>query len=152
MRALPKGGALRIFFVDTCNGSDLVGFNTDFCMVVAKNASGVALAHEICHAGGLRDIYATQDSLSITDAGVVKAEYLDPNDWGGGYYPPDLLHTTFITRLLMYGYVSPDAICIPRGRVYGVYKPKINGKIQPVTKGMVPVGQQDLNRQPEHFD
>ena len=153
MGSIPRSGALRIFFVNTNNGSELTGFNTRRCLVVAKNASGVILAHEIGHACGLRDIYATQDGLSITDAGVVKAEYLNPLDWGAGYYNPDLLHTNLITRLLMYGYIHPNQGHIPHGRVHGVYKPRdANGQLLPTTKGMTPVGLQDFNRQPQHLD
>ena len=151
MRAIPRSGALRIFFVNTYNGSFRTGFNDDYCMVVAKNISGVSLAHEICHAAGLRDIYITQDGVSIADAGVVKEAHV-PLDWSGDYYPHDLQHTNLITRLLMYGYVREHAVDIPLGRVYGVYRPRGSGGLLPPTKGMAPVGIQDLNRQPQHLD
>ena len=150
MRATPRNGSLRIFFVNTYNGSFRAGFNTDYCLAVAKNASGITLAHEICHAGGLSDIYIHRDGLSITDAGMVKEEYM-PKDWSG-YYPPDLQHTNLITRLLMYGYIVPDMGDIPLGRVYGVYRPMVNGRLQPPVKGMAPVGAQDLKRPPQHLD
>ena len=151
MGSVPKGNSnLRIFFVDTINGSNRIGFNSDYCMTIAKNASGIVLAHEVCHAGGLRDIYITQGNISLADAGTVKAEYL-PMDWSG-YYPQNLSHTNLITRLLMYGYIQPNMGDIPLGRIYGVYRPKVNGQILPPTKDMVPVGIQDLNRQPKHLD
>jgi len=153
MGAVPKHGALRIFFVDTIDGSNRVGFNGRRCLVVAKNATGMVLAHEIGHACGLRDIYATQDGLSIADAGVVKAAYLDPLDWGAGYYADDLQQTNLITRLLMYGYIHPNMGHIPHGRVYGVYKPRdAAGNLLPTTRGMAPVGLKDFNRNPQHED
>lgn len=150
MGACPKNGNLRIFFVNTVHGSDCDGFNTRYCIAMAKHASGISLAHEVCHVGGLRDIYVTYDNVSIADAGVVREEYI-PKDWSG-YYPRGLLHTNLITRLLMYAYIVPDMGDIPLGRVYGVYRPMVNGMLQPPEKGMVPVGLQDLNRQPEHAD
>jgi len=151
MGRVPKGDShLRIFFVDSINNSNRIGFNCDYFMVIAKNATGVVLAHEFCHAGGLRDIYAQRDGVSIADAGVVKEEYM-PKDWSG-YYPSGLLHTNLITRLLMYGYLHPDMGDIPGGRVYGVYRPRVNGRLLPPVKDMVPVGLQDLNRQPKHLD
>jgi len=151
MGKLPRGGSLRIIIVDTINGSDLVGFNTRYLTVLAKNANGITFAHEFGHAGGLSDIFPRRDGLSITDAGVVKEEYM-PKDWSG-YYPPGLLHTNLITRLLMYGYRVPGKGDIPLGRIYGVYAPKDeDGDPLPTTKGMAPVGLQDLNRQPMHRD
>ena len=151
MGSVPRIGSLRIFFIDSLNGSNRIGLNGITSMLITKNASGATFAHEVCHVGGLRDIYPQRDGISITDAGVVKEEYF-PQDWSGGYYPSGLLHTNLITRLLMYGYVGPSTIDIPLGRVHGVYRPMVNGQVQPPTKGMVPVGVQDLNRQPQHRD
>ena len=152
MGEVPRNGSLRIFIVSSFNGSERTGFNTRHCLVLTKNANGITLAHEICHVGGLRDIYAQRDGVSIADAGLVKAEYFDPKDWSP-YYPPDLLHTNLITRLLMYGHWVPNKGDIPHGRVYGVYAPRDEeGDPLPTTKGMVPVGLQDLNRQPTHID
>jgi len=158
MGETPRAGDLRIFFIESYNGSNRTGFNGDYCMAIAKNASAVTLAHEIGHACGLRDIYSyvrnntNQITHHIFNAGVVKAEYMDPLDWGAGYYAADLQQTNLITRLLMYGYIHPNANHIPHGNVYGVYRPKINGVIQPPTIGLAPVGLKDFNRQPQHRD
>lgn len=114
------------------------------------------LAHETGHACGLRDIYPfvrNNTNVIICDifnAGVVQAGYMNPKDWGAGYYQRDLLHTNLITRLLMYGYGSADDIRghIPHGSVYGAYYPR--GSNLPVT-GMSEVGLNSItNRQPIH--
>jgi len=153
MGLVPKDDALRIFFVDAVNGSTFTGVTARRSMAVGKNASGITLAHEIGHICGLFDIYDTRGNVTIADAGVVKAEYLDPKDWAAGFYPDTLQQADLVKRLLMYGYVSPDAGYIPHGRVYGVHIPRdSNGQPLPTTKGMAYVGLQDFNRQPYHSD
>jgi len=139
------GGYLKIVFVNEIVGAR--GFNGDYCIGMTTNAVDVTLAHEVCHAGGLRDIYPERGSLSITDAGVVQAGYLDPNDWGAGYYQKDLQHTNLITRLLMYYTHHDNRGHIPHGKVYGVYRPT---RTSPLTIGKASVGLDTLNPNPAH--
>jgi len=80
----------------------------------------------------------------LDEEGVVQAGYMHPKDWGGGYYPAGLLQADLVTRLLMYGYSEDDALDIPYGEVWGVYKT--------MEKGMVEVGVKNMKtRSPAHL-
>jgi len=129
--------------------------------MLASTANGHTLAHEVGHASGLDDIYMTYTATngvtaSIANAGVVKSEYLDPRDWGSGYYPYDLLHTDLIKRLLMYGEGGYGGTGVPHGDVWGVRLITVqigNGEYirQPTTEGKARVGLESMNRNPKHL-
>jgi hypothetical protein len=155
-KVINPANGLKVFFVNTINGGSTLGFNDPYCMATAMSGIDYAtlpitFAHEIGHSCNLRDIYARQGGLDIYTAGVVQAGYMDAKDWGAGYYANDLLHTNLITRLLMYGYDSPNAGHVPHGRVYGVHRPTRGA---PLTIGMAPIGLDSPNfiRQPKHND
>ena len=147
-----SGDGLKIVFVKGINGAR--GFNGSDCIGIGLDATDTTLAHEVCHAGGLRDIYAVVRDrntgaiiLDIFDAGVVQAGYMDVKDWGTGYYQNGLLHTNLITRCLMYGTWSPNRGHIPHGSVHGVHRPTPGAAL---TIGMAPVGLDKLSQQPKH--
>ena len=105
--------------------------------------------YEIGHACDWRDIYVDEGGLNINNAGVVRASYLDPKDWGAGYYSENLQHTNLVQRLLMYGVRSSTKGYIPHGSVYGVHRPTPS---DPLTIGMAPIGldKPTFTRQPVH--
>ena len=66
-----------------------------------------------------------------------------PADWGGGYYPPNLMQADLIKQLLMYGWVEDGAgTDIPTGRIYGLWRDE-NGVWQ---LGLAPVGLESIER------
>lgn len=94
-------------------------------IAVSAGGSSIALAHEIGHACGLKDIYCEKGGVSIDWTNHVKSAWA-PQDWNGGpsplYYESDRRQSELITRLLMYGvddgfHTERD---IPLGKVYGV--------------------------------
>jgi hypothetical protein len=115
---------LKVFFVNSIDNGDTAGFECKYGIAISKSANNTTLAHEVGHACGWQDVY---DALSdfpytdIFDAGVVKAEYLDPKDWGVGWYDETLQQFDLVKRLLMYGYSNEGRGHIPHGSVYGVY-------------------------------
>ena len=101
-----------------------------------------------------KDIYVTYTSTngvtkSVADIGVVKPEYLDPKDYGAGYYSDDLQHPDLIKRLLMYGEEDPNdpssGVCIPHGDVWGVCQ---TNDVPFIDKAKV--GLKGMNRNPKH--
>jgi len=155
------GNGLKVFFVNEINNGRTLGFNGSNCMAIATGTNiiklGTTLAHETGHACGWRDIYSSRGNntnviiIDIFDAGIVKKEYMDTKDWGAGYYQNDLLHTNFITRLLMYGISHGNKGHVPHGDVYGIYRPRGSNQF---IKGKVPIGLDNPNftRQPKHTD
>jgi len=144
----PANG-LKVFFVDTINGGNATGLNNEYCMIISTSANNTTLAHETGHACDWRDVYVSQGGLNINNAGVVQASYLNPQDWGAGYYAENLQHTALIPRLLMYGVWSTTKGYIPHGSVYGVGR---QTRTSPLSIGMVPIGLDAPNftRQPQH--
>ncbi|MDX9794925.1 MAG: hypothetical protein RBU24_15570, partial [Kiritimatiellia bacterium] len=132
-------------------------------IVITSIISDKTLAHEIGHACGLLDIYpyrSVSNTLERVVTGPVTADRL-PQDWGAGYYPPDLLQAYLITyRLLMMGYEDPTitTTCdIPLGSVYGTWfdrlPPLFEGDvvIDVWEQSLAPVGLNSMgNRQPCH--
>ena len=132
-------------------------------IVITSRISDKTLAHEIGHACGLLDIYpyrSVSNTLERVVTGPVTADRL-PQDWGAGYYPPDLLQAYLITyRLLMMGYEDPTitTTCdIPLGSVYGTWfdrlPPLFEGDvvIDVWEQSLAPVGLNSMgNRQPCH--
>jgi len=69
-----------------------------------------------------------------------------PKDWGGGHYPPGMMQTNVIRRLLMYGIDEAgvqQALDIPTGKVYGLWNDR-KGGVSDWKLSEVPVGQEDM--------
>ena len=148
---------IEIYFVNTIANAmnqPLGGVNNSGGLVLSAVANGHILAHEILHQCGLRDIYVSEDGIPFSVTGGLTQERLTYADWGGGYYPPGIQMTDFITgKLLMYGMADPQTPTtggIPRGSVYGLSYEVISGERR-YYLGMVPVGLSDMRtRQPMH--
>lgn len=89
--------------------------------MITTRASAYAVAHEIGHACGLKDIYVGKCPFPIAENALVEKDWV-PNDWAGGY--GGLKHRELIIkRLLMYGVASATpGYDIPAGTVWGEYK------------------------------
>ena len=128
--------------------------NCDFGLVLTPDAPVVTLAHEIGHAFGLKDVYASnrEKDSSIPPADVLKVyDELDAghdekihfasciDDWNGGcqgcgnggerYYLPDTTLRDVLHRLVMYGVDQKDGNQrdITIGSVRGVWYTKHDG-------------------------
>ena len=95
-------------------------------IIVRKPYSAVALAHEIGHACGWKDIYISrgENVPSVLYEGLQKSWMT--NDWNNGtgcrFYDQMLTQRDVIPRLLMHG-VKADGQCdIPFGSVFGQAK------------------------------
>ena len=154
---------VRDFYIDGTIAGSLLGLEDTQGIVLRSGISERTLAHEIGHACGLLDIYpyrSVSNTLERVVTGPVTADRL-PQDWGAGYYPPDLLQAYLITyRLLMMGYEDPTitTTCdIPLGSVYGTWfdrlPPLFEGDvvIDVWEQSLAPVGLNSMgNRQPCH--
>jgi hypothetical protein len=139
-------GGIECYFVNDFIMSDgtkppVAVYNTRGIALSAR-ADVVTLAHEIGHAFGLRDVYATNTGLGeAIQPGCeesVEAQMMcyscSQSDWNGGslgygdggcsYYPPETTLCSVLYRLLMYGEESqerPQGIDITCGYVNGVW-------------------------------
>ena len=147
-------GIIKLYFVGNIlesTGYDPAAFDSDQGMALSVTASGVTLAHEICHRCGLEDIYAVHPfAPSWVVEGEISEERL-PSDWGcyrlGGEAP--ILQTNLISRLLMYCFNEPDATDIPSDEVYGLWH--IGDILEgDWDEGLAPVGLGDMNDVPCH--
>jgi len=153
LRYLPHpGDSLKIVFVNHINNAR--GFCGRWVIGIGLDATNVTLAHEVCHQGGLKDIYPARGNFSIYNIGVTQKGRMDDKDWGAGYYQNNLLHTDLITRCLMYYTHHTNRGHIPHGSVYGVYIKEqvyLNGQwVEIIDIGDVPVGLNKLIQQPLH--
>ena len=122
-------------------------------IVASTNATGLALAHEIGHSCGLKDIYEEHDGTSQIVTGDISHERL-PDDWGcdgnARYYPATLNQVGLLRRLLMYGFNVNAQSDLSYGDVYGLfYISTLTGKVWFLD--MATIGFADYaNRQPIH--
>ena len=113
-------------------------------LAVRANAPLSTLAHEIGHACNLEDIYL-QDWDYLVSEGRADARNWSGGD-GTGYYPPALMHSDLIQRLLMYGINNPGAIDIPLADLASpvVWDSTIQ-EYRPIRTGLP-----QMNRNPRH--
>lgn len=116
-------------------------------IVIGDGGNFRTLAHEIGHACDRRDIYPSNGGFAVSGA---VSETREPKDWNSGpgpqYYDTSLDQENLIYRLLMYGTYSTTKADIPRGSIYGVWKP-LGGVYQ---KSQAPVGLDGMDRTPTH--
>jgi hypothetical protein len=143
-------GGIEIYFVDTINSSTTTtganlgpGSGASDGIVLTDAANFRTMAHEIGHAGTLKDIYVSDAGTNVPSNLVNEA--WAPRDWNSGpgpqYYERTLAQPDLLLRLLMNGRPSQIKADIPRGRIYGV---RVGGAL-----GWIEVGLQDL-KIPQH--
>ena len=157
-------GGVEIYFNKTLSAERLTlgGLNGDMGIVLAKGDengtgySGHVLSHEVLHECGLYDIYQNQtNETTLVVTGPISHDRLSQS-WGGGYYPPGLMQTELIQRLVMYGVESTMAanqgIDLPCDRVYGLhYTYDYSGRTNIWSLGNALVGQTDIkSNEPVH--
>jgi hypothetical protein len=149
-------GGIELYFVKQLYGGEVLGLNssTDGPAAgcgLADNSDFMDLAHELGHACNLLDVYDESENGDPLPPGLVREVWL-PRDWNSGpgplYYSPTLEQSVLVTRLAMYGYDAQAPVDIPKGRVYG-YMWSTTGTNRLI--GMVPVGLQDMERNPHHW-
>ncbi len=134
-------GGIEMHFVERID--EIAGLNTSGGIVLPAETSGRALAHEIGHAFGLRDIYDEHDYAVGSVVGRVRKNRCQ-DDWTGdderGFYKnaDTLPQAELIHRLVMYGYADPDSADFSWGNVEGLAKGQSNPNS--VTLQTVPVG------------
>ena len=69
------------------------------------------------HACGLSDVYDRHQETTLVVEGGPTRERM-PDDWG--WYPPNVMQTNIVRRLLMYGRRSDTKADISYGDVYGL--------------------------------
>lgn len=142
--------SVELYFVNTLGGGTTAGVRFYEGIIIAVNGDGLVIAHEVLHDCGTEDIYVADDNRENAVSGVVSHERL-PADWGGGYYPPDLLHSELIGRLIMCSDINPYIPVtwrdLPTGTVYG-WKHGPGGGSIPRTLGNAGVGQSSILKTP----
>jgi len=134
---------VEVYFTGALRNTKMAAFYQRFGIVVSKAANRFALAHELGHALGLKDIYYMVPSEAAQGReviswlplrnNIIKSYYFDswPYDWGdetgrGFYGRGDTLATT-IDRLLMHGHERGWTGDIPDRRVRGLSKKAKDG-------------------------
>lgn len=131
-----------------------VGLNGPGGTLIASNATGRILAHEVGHACGLEDVYVSRPNETSLYLDGLATEARMPGDWGGGFYPKGASQAEVIMRLLMYGVQDESSFeqgDVTSGKVYGLgYRWAGSSKVWSLDKfktgfdGMT-------TRQPEHL-
>ena len=91
-------------------------------IAIVAGQDGLTLAHEIAHACGLPDIYASHPQSGHFASGTVSPERL-PGDWGcygSGTTGLGLECSNLVSRLLMHGHKTAGQGDIPTGACHGV--------------------------------
>lgn len=116
-------GGLEVYFVNSIEGANGLHEGSGRGILVSSLASINAMAHEIGHACGLKDVYVDRPGVAI-GTNLTCSAWL-PQDWNGGpspmYYESGTKQELIIKRLLMYGVDSSFATHgVPMGNVWGV--------------------------------
>ena len=144
-------GGIECYFVNDVFRQDgklgPLAFNCDCGLVLTAGASANTLAHEIGHAFGLKDIYASNREKDVTilpaDELQVYGEMIHyascSDDWNGGcnghgdggarYFPSGTMLKNVLLRLVMYGFdqEGSDQRDITIGGVRGIWYTESNG-------------------------
>lgn len=130
--------AIEMYFNQTIAGAN--GLANQNGLLIARSGNSNTVAHELGHVHGFPDIYVTRPESNLV-AGSAAKEFL-PADWGSGseegYYPPGILQSSIIYRLLMYGVGSDSKRDIPLGNIHGLWYPESYSR--PIREGLVPLG------------
>ena len=150
-------GGLECYFINSFpDSTDTLAADSPRGMVVTSRADYLDVAHEIGHAFGMHDIYASRKPggggslVELTPADMVCCTNA-PADWNGGscgsgsagtrYYAAGTKMTAVLSRMLMKGtHGSADTPRdITAGDIYGVY---VVGQEpnEAILKGLAPVG------------
>ena len=154
---IPAFGGIRVFFDNTItmpNGSRGAGVNDIQRTLIANVTAsdhGRALAHEVGHASGLRDLYPKVTEHGLVATGPVSPERM-PADWGsyGLVNDEEKPVEYMMQRLLMHW--SPVNNDIPSGEVYGVWYEWTDGTNQTWHLTNAPVGLSGMTNVPSHRD
>ena len=121
-------GGLVYYFVGDMG--PYFGLRSGTSILIKTNATELTVAHEAGHVFGLPDIYdaqPTETALAVSRSLLLERSNLQ-DDWGSdsdaGFYPPDLLHSNLVERLLMYGEGdsgTATGLDISFGDVYGLW-------------------------------
>ena len=117
-------GGLECYFVQTI--ANVHGLSHAGGMVLEAASDTRAVAHEIGHACGLKDVYVNspaETSLAVTDE--ISRQRLG-TAWGStgerSFYTPGLQQAELLRRLLMYGYDDNSPGCaFSYGDIYGLW-------------------------------
>ncbi len=145
-------GGIEVYCVRSLEGRrravNVNDTNVQAGLTIEYNISAKILAHEFGHVCGLKDIYTSRIVDGATNAlsDIPVQQAFNIYDWcaeapAGGY--GSLHHPDLVQRLLMNSNDDQTGVDIPRGHVWGVWK---DGH-----KADVPVGLQDMSRQPSHW-
>ena len=137
-------GGLEVYFV-TGNGSDTepLGMHSSSGIILKVSSSATVLAHEIGHACGWADIYASRNNY--TPPALYEGPRISwmPLDWNNGtgcrFYETLLSQGDIIPRLLMHGVNAGGQADIPSGSVFGQSKDGSVGQMNVGRCGMMTV-------------
>jgi len=153
-------GGIEIYFVREIIRAEneiILGLEDNKGIILSSSYLGnyKVMAHEILHSCGLRDIYVTDNNMTVE--GDATAGRL-PFDWGGGFYSfGSILQEAIIKRTVMNGQLDEESADIPKGAVFGVwYEEGTQAEendliIQIWQMDLAPIGLDDIvTRQPIH--
>ena len=107
-------------------------------VVIACNASGIALAHEIGHVCRLADVYIDKECQE--QYSPLRITWM-PDDWSNGtgsrYYEPGKCPLDVLPQILMFGVENDVHIDIPRGSVRGMVNDKTSSTGKSLGQGAV---------------
>ena len=152
MSLVPPEGCVRTFWVNSItNGTPLAFTLRDSQSVFLSSGVNMrALAHELGHVVGLKDIYDYRPigvMAGINDPAYKECFDDKVHDWGQesqrGFYPSSITHGDLIRSMLMYGYDSQAGLDLPSGKLRGLHKKSSSL----VNKDFLPVGANDVASQ-----
>ena len=117
-------GGIEVYFVRSIARAN--GLTTYGGIVVKGGIGPNTLAHELGHAQDLPDVYVN-GKPGVNDVTGLVSRARMPSDWGSpvdeGYYPPTLVHSNLVQRLLMYGVGNSYKKDISSGDIHSIWRP-----------------------------
>ena len=110
-------GGLELYFIRSLSGRP-TAFSRKTGIVIGPRANARTVSHEIGHTCGLPDIYNFYRGTPLAVYGAPSKDRM-VDDWG--WYPPSVLHSNIVERLLMYGFRSDAKADISYGDVFGLH-------------------------------